>query len=224
MIIDLKWTSRGSTEILSPECLVYEYDGEIFAVDSDSEVLIGKCRAIYVDVARAMAEGIDLYDVFDAHSSSLEEYYCHIFNGNDFLEDEDEPSSIFSDALNDLLNGNIVAYNLLILDRVELLPEYRGKFIGLSVMRYVMARFSQGAGIIALKAFPLQFEKGLITPEEKQWQMKLQLDAFTRNKKQAQKKLVNLYRDLGFRPLPKSPYMVFNVADRFPFVPTIELD
>lgn len=225
MIIDVKWTTSDSTEILSPESLVYEYEGEIFANDDDEQICIGKCRAMYVDVARAISEGVDLYELCDAHSGELEEYYSYIFDGEDSLEYEDvNPSSIFSEDLNDLFNGNIVAYNLLILDRVELIPEYRGKNIGLNVVRYMMARFQQGVGVIALNAFPMQFAKGLLNDEEAQWRKKLQLDALSKNKKKAQKKLVNLYRILGFRPLPQSPYMVFNVGDGLPGVPIIACD
>lgn len=212
MIIDVNWTTRGSTEILSPECLVYEYDGEIFADYEGERVLIGKCRAMYLDVARTMAEGFSLQEVTDAHSSTLVNYYCNVFS-------EDVASTVFSEELNDLFDGNIFDLNLLILDRIELLSEYRGKGIGLSVVRYMMARFSQGAGIIALNAFPLQFEGGRRNTEDDKWYKNLQLDTLPKAKKKAQTKLVNLYRKLGFQVLPKSNLMVFNVADGIPPAP-----
>ena len=48
--------------------------------------------------------------------------------------------------------------NVLILDRLEILPKYRGKKLGLAVIRHMIQRFGAGAGFVGLKAFPLQLE------------------------------------------------------------------
>lgn len=47
--------------------------------------------------------------------------------------------------------GEIWNFNLLILDRVEILPKYRGGGIGLLVLTSLIERFSAGAGVVGMK-------------------------------------------------------------------------
>lgn len=228
----IKWKTESSVEMKEPECFIYEYEGEITGLnDDDDEIIIGKCKAMYIDVASAFQRGFVISDVFDEHSINLSQYYNHLFDLDRIFEDEANnaetltchPSELFTAQINKLFDEYIIAPNILIIDRVEILPEFRARKIGLNVISHIMTRFYHGAGIIVLKPFPLQFEAKNLDDEGKQWQESLQLDALTKDSKKAQKKLEKLYRSLGFKLLPKSPFMVYNVADGMPETPEIEV-
>ena len=74
----------------------------------------------------------------------------------DVVLDPDETP--FSRRLHNLLGNEIENFNFLILDRVELLPKYRGDGVGLLVLRSLIERFGAEAGVVGMKPFPLQLE------------------------------------------------------------------
>ena len=49
--------------------------------DDESDILVGKFRLYYIDIASAINTGyIDVFDIFDAHSDSTSEYYDSLFD------------------------------------------------------------------------------------------------------------------------------------------------
>ena len=78
--------------------------------------------------------------------------YQHTFDYADAVLDSDETS--FSRRLHNLLGNEIENFNFLILDRVELLPKYRGDGVGLLVLRSLIERFGAGVGVVGMKPFP----------------------------------------------------------------------
>lgn len=75
-----------------------------------------------------------------------------------------------------VLGDDIWNFNLLILDRVELLPRYRGNSSGLIVLRSLIERFGAGAGVVGMKPFPLQFEPK--ASNDSKWRRRLKLEEF----------------------------------------------
>lgn len=210
-LIKLSWNSscfaNGYDE---PDRFIYTYEGDIFTSDGDcDDVKIGQFIAHYVDIAEAMDQGESIFDVFDCHSSSTAEYLEPIFGDN-------EP--YFSDDVECITNGNADGFNLLILDRVEIIPEFRGLSIGLKVLRQMMITFSKGAGIITLKAFPLQFENEKTHERNRAWRTVLSLENFVNDKDLSTQKLKNYYGKLGFISLPESDFMVFPTGIDIPLV------
>ncbi|MBD5770749.1 hypothetical protein [Marinomonas colpomeniae] len=208
LLIELKWGSTSLVEEFGePDRLIYEYYGAINRVDEYEEsTRVGKFRAQYVDVVRAINEHEDIFEVMDCHSSSMLEYFDPIFGKN---------STGFSDLVMETLNHSINDENLLILDRVELLPEFRGEKIGLKALRHMMTRFSAGAGIVALKAFPLQYEAHR---DDDLWRSKLLLEDFESNQNFSIEKLKNYYEKLGFKRLPDTDIMIFSTAFIIPSI------
>jgi|688.fasta_scaffold324748_2 hypothetical protein len=202
LLIELSFTS---TEFAAgydePDRFVYTYSGDIFNTDdNDARIKIGKFTAHYVDVVEAINEGESIFDVLDCHSSSTSEYLEPIF-GNNLPE--------FSDDVEEINDGYADGLNLLILDRIEIIPEFRGRSIGLKVLRHLMVRFSKGAGIIALKAFPLQYENEKINQDDRDWQKLMSFDRFLNDECASKEKLKDYYGALGFISLPDSDFMVF---------------
>lgn len=200
----LSWKNEASVAEghFEPDDLVYETSGDIFGSD-ETEVseLVGTFRFYYVDVVRAINSRESIFFVLDAHSEEILEYHEPIF---------DSESNDFSDQVRDLFDHEISYQNLLILDRLEILPKYRGKRFGLSIMRYLIERFSSGAGIVAIKPFPLQFEYKPTGEADTRWRNKMNLDQYSTNKKATTKKLHKYYSELGFKQLRGAKIMALS--------------
>lgn len=181
-----------------PDDLIYETSGDLVSIDDeDKRELVGKFRLFYVDVERADDEGIAIWAVLDAHSAATAEYYEPLFDGEGF-----------SDRILDLIDHEVAGRNVLILDRLEILPKYRGRKLGLEVMRHMIRRFSSGTGIVAIKPFPLQGEVIPTSEETKKWRADLALDQLPTDQIVATTKLREYYSQIGFVSLDATPFMV----------------
>ncbi|MBM7332680.1 hypothetical protein [Alloalcanivorax marinus] len=202
MSLELSWESASLVEELGePDRLIYPFFGDILGVDDDDgRTLIGKFQAWYIDVSRAINEQESVFDVMDSLSVSIAEYFDPIFGEN---------SPHFSDAVDDISDCVTDGYNLLILDRIEVLPQFRGRRIGLKVLRQMMVRFSPGAGVIALKAFPLQLEHESFDEDARAWRERLDLNSFVQDEEVSMAKLQDYYSTLGFKAIPNSDFMIF---------------
>lgn len=118
----------------------------------------------------------------------------------------------FSEILQDLLNHDLIGLNLLILERVEILPRYRGSGLGLKILRHMEDRFSAGAAVVAMKSYPLQFEMKPNEEEGKKRWRNLSLDELPKDKNAATKKLCQYYKKLGFVQIPEAPFLVRSTA------------
>ncbi len=106
--ISMNWNGESFvSEHTEPNDFVYETSGDLFNLDEfEREEFIGKFRVYYVDVERAMNQGVPIYDVFDSHSTGLEEYYGHIFESGGWD---------FNENLLEAVGHEVSGYNLLIL-------------------------------------------------------------------------------------------------------------
>ncbi|MFP3940907.1 MAG: hypothetical protein ACLF0P_11420, partial [Thermoanaerobaculia bacterium] len=153
-----------------PADFLYEYTGDVVLVDDyDREMVVGRHRAYYVDLEAAYSAGFtSRHEIFDTEGAT-EEYYSALF----------EPGVPgFRIEVERLFGCEIVDLNVLILDRLELLPEVRGRGLGLAIMRRRIERFGAGCGIVGIKPFPLQCEPRDLDSPDRGWRAKLGLTAF----------------------------------------------
>ena len=192
-----------------PGDYIYTIDGRIAEMgDDESDILVGKFRLFYVDIASAINTGyIDVFDIFDAHSDSTADYYESLI---------DPGTADFSENLRKLLEDEIFGLSILIIDRLELLPNYRGHNLGLIIMRRLIERFSAGAGVVAIKPFPLQFEHSIPAEDKYGWHEQMQLSGFRETERDSIRKLQNHYSKLGFVAMPGTPHMFLSTARRLP--------
>ena len=106
--------------------------------------------------------------MLDDHSAEVQEYYEPIFDSNGYD---------FNDNLLETVDDEVTGQNLLIIDRLEILPRYRGKKLSLLILNHMINRFSSGAAIIAMKPFPLQFE-AVMDEKKKKWCERMRIDRF----------------------------------------------
>ena len=157
LIEDSFWTLRiDSTRPIpltpeEPEDFMYEVCGKILCGTEEDEKdrIAGRFRVYYADFETALNHGVSSFEVLDAYQHTLD-YAKAILGSNEGL---------FSARLEKLLDDEISNLNFLILDRVEILPKYRGGGIGVLVLNSLIERFGAGAGVVGMKPFPLQFEQ-----------------------------------------------------------------
>ena len=198
----MSWSSESFvSEYPDPHDFVYETSGDLYDLGKyEDREFIGRFRVYYVDIERAMNQREPIYNVFDSHSAEVEEFYEPIFGSEGYD---------FNENLLKVVNYTVSGYNLLVLDRLEILPKYRRKKLGLTILHHMIERFSAGASIVAMKPFPLQFEQ-IGDEDKKKWRDKMRLDQFPTNENIAKEKLYTYYRKLGFINLTGTPMMVIS--------------
>ncbi|MDN4053695.1 hypothetical protein QPK32_11455 [Massilia sp. YIM B02763] len=189
-----------------PSHYVHSTHGTVIGLDkNDNETLVGKFHIYYLDICAAVNASASVFDMFDCHAVTLD-YYGAIFTGD---------SLDISDKLEKLFKFESAWGNVLILERLEILPAFRGRNLGLIVMRRLIERFGSGAAYVAIKPFPLQKEY-IGSREEDSWRTELQLSNLDKNYRRAIAKLHRHYRQLGFKTMKGTPFMFRMGNDALP--------
>ena len=176
---------------------------EFFKVDRHDNALegereqgtvAGRFDASYIDVDQSLVDGVKLYSMVDTISDETAEIYNALF---------DPHSNELRKGVKELL-GDVTFRNILVINRVEILPAYRGMGIGLSTLLDIIQRHSAGCGIVALKAFPFQFRSGsrsgrLSFLEESDWNKKMGYDTHSYTMEYAHEKLIFHLTKFGFK-------------------------
>jgi len=168
---------------------------------ADTEVIAGKVRLFMVDIEGAREAGISALDLLD-FDGATEPYIGLLSN---------EVAGNFCPAVTNLLGGEDMVFsnNMLIIDRVELLPEYRGKGLGLKCLETCLRHFRLGCRVAAIKPFPLQFESG--AKESEDWSGGMQLAELSRNQAACTRRLRRYYSALGFRHVRGTDLMILDL-------------
>lgn len=192
-----------------PEDFMYEVCGKILCgtIEADKDRIAGRFRVYYADFESAENHGVSAFEVLDTHQHTCE-YAEAILGSNE---------APFSARLQKLLGDEIWNFNLLILDRVEILPKYRGGGVGLLVLTTLIERLGAGAGVVGMKPFPLQLEPKQ-SRDSSGWAKRLRLDDLPRDEKVAKEKLKQYYRKLGFVDMKSTPFMFRSMAWELPSI------
>ena len=191
----------GYTE---PDDYVYKYEGEIIEGNEEIdnyEQRIGRFSASYIDAGEACNDRVSMLDVLDA--ADMDEYLV-LFDDHGWWSDEVENQLV---ATNDRYTADLAYSNLLVIDYIQILPEHRGRELGLKIIRNLIKRFSNGAGLIALRPYPLQL---LTDHNNSDWGEKLQLQQYTMDRHKATNKLAAHYSRLGFVVLEGRDLMIMS--------------
>jgi hypothetical protein len=184
-----------------------EYEGEILVGlenDVDEFRLAGRARLFIVnpDAAEDDEEAPSLFELLDLRGETAA--YLPLLHST-------EPN-MFSPAVRRILREGIVrSQNMLILDRLEILPEFRRQRLGLRYVRTAIRRFGLGCRIAALKPFPLQFERTLDDPDL-EWRARMNLDLLPNETRSAHATLKEYYSREGFIPVKGTDLMILDLA------------
>lgn len=197
--VTFKYTFSSATGCMEGSRYNKEFNLEIFSEDQDGHVdkLIGKIKFHIVYVAMAIDDGYDVYEIFDDKETTFR-IGTRIF---DF-----EQSDLNEDILQ-FYDEVMFVSNICFLERIEILPEYRGTQIGAKAIRDIYFHFGHACELLVAQVFPLQFE--VKRPEQEEWLEHLSLERFEKDEKKAFKKLFDYYLSIGFNKIPKYHDLVF---------------
>jgi len=193
-MIEIKYSLNSFVPSDNPDDYVYDIKGDIYwseIDDTGKEIYqkVGTLSAYFVDIVSAMNDKVSFLDVMDAHSDNVYRYY-------ELLIDKKE-----NDYKDDLIEGQERPsnFNLLIIDRIEITPKYRGRNIGFAAISNLIKVFGHSCGYVAAESFPLQFEAGNAKNE------------LSEDKELAILKLKNYYSKLGFKNIKGTDFMLLNL-------------
>jgi len=159
----------------------------------ERRTVAGRFEASYINVDNSLVAGVKLYGLMDTYSAEMAEVYETLFDPR-----TDELRTNVKELL-----GNVTFRNILVIDRVEILPAYRGMGLGLATIWDIIQRHSAACGIVALKAFPFQFRSGsrsgrLSFLEESDWNKRMGYDTHSYTMEFAHEKLIFHLMKFGF--------------------------
>lgn len=213
MILDFD-KSWAVLEAEEPDDYVREINGRVVGLEGSAgrRRIAGRFKAFYMDVEAACTNDYPIFNVFDGAEQTLG-YYSAIF-------DEEGSSVQFSERVFKLLDERPYSGNVLILDRLEILPKFRSHNLGLMVMRRLIELFRPGAEVVAIKPFPLQAEH--TRSQESTWRAKLELAQFDKDSRRARAKLRRHYAKLGFKHMRGTEFMFLFAGDTLPRITDLE--
>ena len=178
---------------------VYSIRGKISAEGRGDEEDVGYIKASLVQFGEALDHGISPERLGDGIDGNIAEYWELLF---------DLDTGCWKEEVQDEFEAS--GYDLLIIDCMEISPEFRGTGVGSIAINRTIDIFGPGCGLVACKPWPLQF-----TP------------AFTRDRKalkrlkapgvrqdEAVRKLKAYWSKLGFWPLAETGIYLLGVAQR----------
>ncbi|ENY4946532.1 hypothetical protein [Citrobacter farmeri] len=177
--------------------------GDIIACDDDGEErLAGRVKYYRIHANDAMDNGYRPEDILDLTSNTAH-FLGTIFNSG---------GCFFRRKIQNLFDAEILNSDLLLVDRIEILPPFRGKNFFLQVINDGIRCIGGQVELIALKAFPLQFELPSEDEEYIRWQEKMANDLFCQDQKKALRRLTHYYQKMGFIKVSDTGVMVKPVA------------
>ncbi len=213
--ISFKYSFNSGTGPWEEGRFIREIEMEIFSQDEYGNPLklIGRVdfKVVYID--QAINAGYSLYDVFDTYEYTFR-------HAQDFFDFE---MNDIKDDIQEFYNNDIISSNICLLERIGILPEYRGQQIAAKAIKDIIFHFSSGCALFILQAYPLQFDKS--NPIDKEWQKSLLLNELPKQKKIAFKKLRDYYKRIGFDEISGYKELLFhNPARRNERLDAINLD
>ena len=179
----------AEASVCDPSDFIVQITAEIFVYsESDEGTYVGKCNFYFVDIEESS-------DLSDYDPKSL----LDVETATSFFIDLFDDTNGFSPEVEEILQGSPYERNMFIIDRVEIIQEYRGKGLAKVAIRDAITLFCGSANVVALKAYPLQMEARNPGREQNKHDVLMGLDKFTCTDENAVRKLGLFYESLGFK-------------------------
>ena len=146
LIIEVDYSLKLGAFACEPEDFLNSYDGRI--IDADTGLLVGRIRAIVACIDEAFNHNMSLIDVLDGSSHTEPYMSLYAVDGGGYTADVQR---MLRDA------DMRLSFDLLVLDRLEILPQYRGQRLGLAALDMTIRTLGRHCTLAALTALPLQF-------------------------------------------------------------------
>lgn len=191
-------------------CIVDHHDNA-HEWKQEQRTVAGRFEASYIDVDNSLVAGVKLNGLMDTFSAEMAEVYETLFDPH-----TDELRKDVKKLLAD-----VTFRNILVINRVEILPTYRGMGLGHATIWELIQLHSAGCGIVALKAFPYQFRSGsrlgrLSFLEESDWNKKMGYDTHSYTMEYAHEKLIFHLMKFGFKRIGDRGVMALSTSVQYP--------
>lgn len=199
LFVTFKYQFESGTGPWEGSRYVREIKMEIFSQNEYGDPIksIGKVEFKIVYVGEAINNEYDLYEIFD----TFEYTFRHAQEFFDFDTNE------IKKKIQKYYNYELFNSNICLLERIEILPEFRGLKIAAKATKDIIFHFGSGCGLFVIQVYPLQFEPK--DKEQDDWQKQLKLSNFSSQEKTAFKQLRNYYKSFGFDEIPGYKDLLF---------------
>lgn len=183
---------KSEVEFDDPNDFVSEVRFDIYAENEakDTRSLAGKGQFSLILFGLALDAEFPLTDVMDATES--------ILNMSEVLFEWDEEQDLWS-KIDEFFEHPPMNFSVCFLERLEVLPEYRGQGLSKNVISTLAQTYYDSCGLWVLKAFPLQHDHSTMErPEDPVWIEKMNYSNMESDVEKAQYKLFHFYQQMGF--------------------------
>ena len=194
----LNYSLSSSTGNIEEERYINKYNIEVYEIqidknDKESASLIGKVNVKLFLWELCIEDNYWVDDLFSQLDHNELGGLLFDYDTNSFKKE-------WQEKIDESFNSNI-----LYLDRIEILPEYRGKGYGKLITKDILLRLNSSYGIAILKAFPLQLEVSHpnSSKQDSEWNTKMNFKQMEQDSNIAKKQLYNFYKKMGFKRYKK---------------------
>jgi GNAT superfamily N-acetyltransferase len=183
--------------------------GVVYVKDSKNRVVdeAGRLTLRFIDVELAHQEELSLYELFSTDKDLL------VVGENVF----DLANEEFRPEILDFLQHGVVFMNILMIDKLEVLPDHRGKGLGKLIIKDIKNRFSNSCGLIALKINSFQHGSYLtFTVDEQEWEKRMDFKSLDTDEEKSFYKLAAYFKMLGFQSIGNKGIFFLNPVDYNP--------
>jgi hypothetical protein len=177
---------------------IKEINGEVFICEEDGEKIVAQCRHFFIDLENSKVAADYLLDIRHEIAPFISLY--------------ESGTSSFTEEFLDIMEHDIWNSNLLVIDRIEILPNFRGKGLAGLIIEDAINSFSPRTDLAVLKAFPLQLEYKTTKHKPKKWERMMALSNLENNEAIARNKLISLYKSLGFIMIENNEIMARKIV------------
>lgn len=208
--LELKSRVEPTWDNPEPDDYIIDLRGDILirGEQDDDDARVGNISAFYVHLEQAYDDGIPWFDVLDAHSADLALYVDLI----------DAAQSCYTEWVESAFEP--LGSDLLILDRIRIEPEHRGKAYGLYAAELMINGFGPSSGLVACLPAPYELLKNAAPPSPKET-VSTNGHEDIPEWRAAEAKLRKHWSLLGFRQLPGSDVFALSLTSRRPPIETI---
>ncbi|MDE1177105.1 MAG: hypothetical protein PW789_10955 [Edaphobacter sp.] len=161
----------------------------ICLMDDDSEQEIGTVVVYMIERSRVPNEGMSLFEVMDCLDGDSCDCFANLF---------DQESEQLKPEVERLLSENrAFQHDMMLIERLELKPDYRGRGLGNEIASRVIQKFGQNCSVITCVPVPLQFTG--LGPRDKE----------PTGKRSAQQRVRKFWEGVGFLRLAGSDYYIW---------------
>jgi GNAT superfamily N-acetyltransferase len=174
-----------------------DYRGDIRKLnEEEQEELVGRVR-FFVFHFDTMPHDPD--DAFDHLAETA--VYSQLLDKNGDLS----PDACKALGIEDPYLGSVLVF-----DRLEILPEARGRGLGLKIIERLIAKIGLGCHVAVMKSFPLQLEvQQNDNPDE--FEQRMAVATIPGTKAEVHKRLARYYRRAGFRPVRGTDHLMIKL-------------